>query len=364
MENKHLFCIIMAGGIGSRFWPMSKQNYPKQFLDILGTGKTLLQQTYDRFEKVIPKENIYIVTNKTYDLIVKNQIPGISDNQILLEPSRRNTAPCIAYAAHKISKNDPLAHIVIAPSDHLILKEDVFIDQIKKAFSFTQETDALITLGIRPSRADTGYGYIQFVDYHKSGNFEDVKKVKTFTEKPNNELAKSFLASGDFLWNAGIFICSTASLIASYEQHLPEMNQIFKDGGDVYFTENESAFIERAYTQCTNISVDYAIMEKASNVFVIPSEFGWSDLGTWGSMYENSAKDTNGNAIIGKHVMVNNTSNCVVSVPKEKLVVIQGLEGFIVVESGGILLICKMEDEQEIRQMVTNVKVEKGEDFI
>jgi mannose-1-phosphate guanylyltransferase len=364
MENKHLFCIIMAGGIGSRFWPMSKQNYPKQFLDILGTGRTLLQQTYERFEKLIPKENIYIVTNKSYDALVIEQIPGISNNQILLEPSRRNTAPCIAYAMHKISKSDPLAQIVIAPSDHLILKEDVFLDQIKKAFSFTQASDSLITLGIRPSRPDTGYGYIQFVDYHTSGSFEEVKKVKTFTEKPNLELAKSFLASGDFLWNAGIFICSSASLIASYEQHLPEMNQIFKDGFDVYFTENESAFIERAYTQCTNISVDYAIMEKASNVFVIPSEFGWSDLGTWGSMYENSNKDSNGNAIIGKHVMLNNTKNCVVSVPNEKLVVIQGLEGFIVVESDGILLICKMEDEQEIRQMVTNVKVEKGEEFV
>jgi mannose-1-phosphate guanylyltransferase len=354
----------MAGGIGSRFWPMSRQQNPKQFLDILGTGRTLLQQTVDRFEQLIPRENIFIVTNKTYKSLVIEQVGNLSDQQILLEPSRRNTAPCIAYAMHKIAVKDPEANVVIAPSDHLILKEDVFLNQVRKGFAFTQSTDALLTLGIRPSRPDTGYGYIQFMDEPGSSEIQDVKRVKTFTEKPNLELAKSFLASGDFLWNSGIFITSAASLLRSYKLFLPEMDQVFTDGRSVYYTNEESAFIDRAYGQCTNISVDYAIMEKAPNVFVIPSDFGWSDLGTWGSMYENSTKDVNGNAIIGKHVMSYGTKNCVVSVPKEKLVVIQGLEGFIVVEADGILLICKMEDEQEIRQMVTNVKVEKGEEFV
>jgi mannose-1-phosphate guanylyltransferase len=354
----------MAGGIGSRFWPMSRQQNPKQFLDILGTGRTLLQQTVDRFERLIPLENIFIVTNKSYLSLVNEQVPGLKKDQILLEPSRRNTAPCIAYAIHKISVKDPEAQVVIAPSDHLILKEEVFISQVKKAFAFTTQEDALLTLGIRPSRPDTGYGYIQFVDDFDSGNNQDVKRVKTFTEKPNIDLAKSFLASGDFLWNSGIFISSSKSLIKSYQNFLPEMDQVFFDGRSVYYTENETAFIERAYGQCTNISVDYGIMEKAPNVYVIPSEFGWSDLGTWGSMYENSSKDNHGNAIIGKHVMHYDTKNCVISVPKEKLVVVQGLENFIVVESDGILLICKMDDEQEIRQMVTNVKVEKGEEFV
>lgn len=363
-ENSHLYCIIMAGGIGSRFWPMSRQQKPKQFLDILGTGKSLLQQTVDRFEQLIPRQNIYIVTNKSYVGLVKSQIEGLSEHQILLEPSRRNTAPCIAYAIHKITVKDPDALVVIAPSDHLILKESVFLEQVRKAFDFTLKEDALITLGIRPSRPDTGYGYIQFVNESNPDEGLDIKRVKTFTEKPNLELAKSFLASGDFLWNSGIFIASASSLIKSYQIYLPEIDNVFKEGRNIYFTEDETHFIERAYGQCTNISVDYGIMEKAPNVFVIPSEFGWSDLGTWGSMYENSNKDNYGNAIIGKHVMAYDTKNCVISVPREKLVVIQGLEDFIVVESDGILLICKKEDEQEIRQMVTNVKVEKGEEFV
>ncbi len=362
--NSHLYCIIMAGGIGSRFWPMSRQQNPKQFLDILGTGKTLLQQTVDRFGQLIPRENIYIVTNKSYKKLVLEQVSGLSDHQILLEPSRRNTAPCIAYAMHKITVKDPDALVVIAPSDHLILKEEIFLNQVRKAFDFTNANDALLTLGIRPSRPDTGYGYIQYMDENGSTDQQDVKRVKTFTEKPNLDLAKSFLASGDFLWNSGIFISSAVSLLKSYEQFLPEMDQIFREGKSMYYTDKETDFIERAYGQCTNISVDYGIMEKAPNVFVIPSEFGWSDLGTWGSMYENSTKDSSGNAILGKHVMTYDTKNCVVSVPKDKLVVIQGLEDFIVVEADGILLICKMDDEQEIRQMVTNVKVEKGEEFI
>jgi len=362
--NKDNYCIIMAGGIGSRFWPMSKQNKPKQFLDVLGTGKSLLQETYNRFAGLVPSENIFIVTNKAYGGLVMSQLPDVHPDNVLLEPSRRNTAPCIAYAAHKIYKNNKNARLIIAPSDHLILQRDVFLDKVELGFRFITEEEALLTLGIQPGRPDTGYGYIQFMTDDESREGGIIKKVKTFTEKPNLDLAKSFLASGDFLWNSGIFIGKAQAFIRSFEDHLPEVNTIFSEGSSVYYTSSETDFIEQAYAQCTNISMDYGVMEKASNVFVLPADFGWSDLGTWGSLYENSKKDEYNNAIIGKQVMIHQSSGCLVNVPKDKLVVIQGLNDFIVVESDGILLICKMEDEQEIRQLVTNVKVEKGEEFV
>ncbi len=354
----------MAGGIGSRFWPMSKQNKPKQFLDVLGTGKSLLQETFNRFDGLIPSENIFIVTNKAYGALVLEQLPGINPDNVLLEPSRRNTAPCIAYAAHKIYKKNQEAKLIIAPSDHLVLQKDIFLGKVKLGFQFVSSENALLTLGIQPGRPDTGYGYIQFMVEEDSKAQGAIKKVKTFTEKPNLELAKSFLSSGDFLWNAGIFIGKASTFISSFEEHLPEVNTIFMDGNKVYYSSDEQAFIEQAYAQCTNISMDYGVMEKASNVYVLPADFGWSDLGTWGSLYENSSKDEYNNAVIGKNVMIQQSSGCLVNVPKDKLVVIQGLNDFIVVESDGILLICKMEDEQEIRQLVTNVKVEKGEEFV
>lgn len=363
-SNNSNYCVIMAGGIGSRFWPMSRQQKPKQFLDVLGTGKSLLQETFDRFVKIIPKENIYIVTNKSYEQLVLSQLQGINKEQVLLEPSRRNTAPCIAYAINKIILKDEDANIIVAPSDHLILHTGAFLDQVKKGFDFVSSSNALLTLGIKPSRPDTGYGYIQIVSQKEDPSESEIRKVKTFTEKPNIELAKSFVASGEFLWNSGIFIASVKSLTKSFDEFLPDIQLIFKEGKSTYYTDQESEFVEQAYAQCTNISIDYGIMEKASNVYVLPSEFGWSDLGTWGSLYENLKRDKNQNAVLGKNVVLHDVEGCVVNMPKEKLVVIQGLKDYIVVESDGILLICKRDDEQEIKQMVTTVRLEKGEEFV
>lgn len=358
------YCVIMAGGIGSRFWPMSRQQKPKQFLDVLGTGKSLLQETFERFKKIIPKENIYIVTNRAYEQLVYDQLQGIDKDQILLEPSRRNTAPCIAYAINKISLKDEHANVIVAPSDHLILQPEAFLQQVNKGFEFVQGSCSLLTLGIKPNRADTGYGYIQIVNKIEDPNGSEIRKVKTFTEKPNLELAKSFVASGEFLWNSGIFISSIQALTQAFEEFLPDIYATFKEGKQHYFTEEENQFIERAYAQCTNISIDYGIMEKAPNVCVLPSEFGWSDLGTWGSLYENLNKDSGKNAVMGKNVMLHDVEGCVVNMPKDKLVVIQGLKDYIVVESDGILLICRREDEQEIKQMVTSVRLDKGEEFV
>lgn len=354
----------MAGGVGSRFWPMSRTAHPKQFMDILGTGQTLLQQTYNRFLHLCPKENIFIVTNDSYVELVKEQIQGIKINNILAEPTRKNTAPCVAYACYKIAQINPDAVTVIAPSDHLILKENTFVKAIKSCFKKASEEDCLVTLGIRPSRPDTGYGYIQYVDSDIEENDERIKKVKTFTEKPDLEIAKFFLKSGDFLWNSGIFVWSVKSVIKAFEMHSPEMDAIFKEGNDVYNTPQEADFIDKAYTNCKSVSIDYAIMEKAKNVYVRASAIGWSDLGTWGSLYEHIPSDKNKNAIVGKNVLVYNSQNCVVNVPKDKVVVMQGLDGYIVVESDGILLICKKEDEQQIRTFVNDVKMSKGEKFV
>jgi mannose-1-phosphate guanylyltransferase len=361
MMNENLYCVIMAGGAGTRFWPVSRQQNPKQFLDILGTGRTLLQQTFDRFAKTIPTENILIVTSRMYKDLVLDQLPMLDEKSLLLEPMRRNTAPCIAYAIHKINTVNTRAKIVVAPSDHLILQEEAFLGQVQKGFDFCDENEAIVTLGIKPSRPDTGYGYIQFV-----GDVNDARvcKVKTFTEKPNHELARSFISSGDFLWNSGLFISGVQTMIQAFESYLPEMNQVFRDGSAVYNTSSEPVFLDRAYMQCTNISIDYGIIEKANNVFVIPSDFGWSDLGTWGSLYENTAHDSNENTVVGKHTVLSDTNNCIIHMPNDKLAVVHGLDGFIVVESDGTLLICKKEQEQEIRQLVNRVKTEMGERFL
>ncbi len=354
----------MAGGIGSRFWPMSRTAHPKQFMDILGTGQTLLQQTYNRFLRLCPKENIYIVTNDSYVDLVKAQISGIDDAVILSEPVRKNTAPCVAYACYKIAQLNPDAITIIAPSDHLITKEDTFVKAIKSCVRKAAAEDCLVTLGIRPSRPDTGYGYIQFVETETKELDSRIKKVKTFTEKPDLEMAKFFLQSGDFLWNSGIFVWSVKSVIKAFETHSPEMAASFKEGNAVYNTPQEAEFIAGVYNQCKSISIDYAIMEKAENVYVRASVIGWSDLGTWGSLYGHIKRDEDHNAVVGKNVITYNSKNCIINVPQDKLVILQGLEGYIVVESDGILLICKKEDEQQIKTFVNDVKITKGEKFV
>jgi mannose-1-phosphate guanylyltransferase len=360
---KNTYCVIMAGGLGTRFWPMSRTVHPKQFLDILGTGRTLLQQTYDRFLPLCPKENIYVVTNEEHAELVSVQLPELKKEQILSEPSRKNTAPCAAYATYKIGAINPEATIVVAPSDHLITKDETFVKAVKSCVVKVREEECLVTIGIKPTRPDTGYGYIQFLETEWEYD-KRLKKVKTFTEKPNTEMAKFFLDSGDFLWNSGIFIWSYKSFANALEKFLPETASIFKEGLPYYNTPEEKDFIEDAYLQCPSISIDYAIMEKADNVYVRSSIIGWSDLGTWGSLYANSNKDKNKNAVVGKNVLTYDTNNCIINMPKDKLVVIQGLENYIVVESDGILLICKKEDEQHIRTYVSDVKINRGEKYV
>jgi mannose-1-phosphate guanylyltransferase len=353
----------MAGGIGARFWPMSRTSHPKQFIDILGTGETLIQQTFRRFERVCPIENIYIVTNELYRDLVKQQLPGIGHSQILCEPTRRNTAPCIAYANYTILQRNPDANIVVAPSDHIILKEDNFIEVIEAALDATAKNDWLLTLGIQPSRPDTGYGYIQFDDSQHYADDVRLRKVRTFTEKPQLEMAQQFLQSGDFLWNSGIFIWSLKSIMKAFENFLPEVDSIFKEGTGLYNTPAEKEFIVNAYTVCRNISIDYGIMEKATNVYVLASDFGWSDLGTWGSLYDSRPLNEEGNSIVGNNVMTYDSRNCIVNMPKDKLVILQGLNDYIVVEDDNILLVCRKEDEQQIRHFVTDVRLHKGEKF-
>jgi mannose-1-phosphate guanylyltransferase len=358
------YCVIMAGGVGTRFWPMSRTAHPKQFIDILGTGETLIQQTVKRFLKVFEPENIFIVTSDIFKNLVLEQVPELKENQILSEPSRRNTAPCIAYAAHKIYALNPDANLVVAPSDHIILREDIFVEVIEAALKASSNNDWLLTLGIKPSRPDTGYGYIQFNEVLASCDDDRIKKVKTFTEKPVLEMARSFLQSGDFLWNSGIFIWKARSILKALSIHLPDINDVFLAGKDYYNTAGEKEFIRSTYAVCRSISIDYGVMEKADNVYVLSSDFGWSDLGTWGSLYDIRSKDANGNSLVGKNVMIYDSKNCIINMPREKLVVLQGLEDHIVVEEDNILLICRKSDEQQIRQFVNDVMVEKGEKFV
>ena len=361
---EHYYAVIMAGGVGTRFWPLSTTQHPKQFLDVLGNGETLLQQTYKRMLKVCPPENIFVVTSTSYRELVQEQLPSLQADNILCEPARKNTAPCIAYASYKIHKLDPEAITVVAPSDHLIKKEDTFVKAITSCFQKASREDSLITLGIKPTRPDTGYGYIQFIASDMDETDRRINKVKTFTEKPDHQMANFFLESGDFLWNSGIFIWSTKSIIKAMETHDPELAHLFREGWDLYNTPKEKDFIDRAYATCKNISIDYSVMEKAANVYVRSSIFGWSDLGTWGSLYTHIDKDENRNALVGKNIITYDCSNCIVQVPRDKLVVLQGLEDYIVVESDGVLMICKKQDEQQIRTFVHDVKVKKGEKFV
>lgn len=351
----------MAGGIGSRFWPKSRVGMPKQFIDILGTGKSLIQMTYERFKEVCPAENIYVVTNENYAGLVKEHLPELNEEQVVKEPLRRNTAPCVAYAAHKILAKNPDARMIVSPSDHFVERVDVFREMMHRGLEFVGNNDALLTLGIVPTRPDTGYGYIQYIE---TKNKERIYKVKTFTEKPTLEIAKEFINSGDFLWNSGIFLWSVKSICSAFERLDPEMHEIFSEGEAYYNTDKETAFIQRAYTQCTNDSIDYSIMEKSDNVYVLPADFGWSDLGTWQSLYEKYDKDYLGNAVSGKNVLIRDAANSMIMVPDDKLVVLQGLDGYCVIDTGDVLLICQKEKEQEIKEITAEVKKYKGEKFL
>lgn len=358
---KNYYAVIMAGGIGSRFWPVSRTKLPKQFIDMMGTGKTLIQTTYERFLKIVPKENIFIATNDAYADLVREQLPDLSAQQLILEPIMRNTAPCIAYASHKIQQLNPDATMVIAPADHLILEPEVFASDVIKGLKCAESHDWLVTLGIKPSRPDTGYGYIQ---YGKSAPVPGFKKVKIFTEKPNLELAKTFLQSGDFLWNAGIFIWSAKSIIQAFQKYQTEMNEVFKEGAELYNSDREAKFISGAFIRCVNISIDFAIMEKADNVYVLPADFGWSDLGTWASVHELAEKDYLGNvSTSSENVIVYDSSNCMIHTPNDKLVIIKGLHNFIVVQSEDTLMICPKDQEQGVKQIVVDVKEKHGNKY-
>jgi mannose-1-phosphate guanylyltransferase len=347
----------MAGGVGTRFWPFSRSTYPKQFHDVLGTGKTLIQQTAERFEGVCPKENIYVVTNKEYYDLTKQQLPYLSDNQILLEPEMRNTAPCIAYSCYKIAQQNPDANIVVAPADHIILKEEEFRNRIKIALDYSAKNDVLLTLGIQPTRPDTGYGYIQFIE-----NESEVKRVKTFTEKPHLELAQQFIESGDYVWNAGIFIWNVKTIIKEFEQYLPEIAEAMEEIKGDFYTDREKNSLAKAFPQCKKISIDNGIMEKAKKVYTVLSDIGWSDLGTWKSLYETSEKDENAN-VIDANTMLFDTKNCIIKTPKDRLVVTNGLDGYIVAEYNNVLMICRKDDEQKVKEFVALAE-KKGREFV
>jgi mannose-1-phosphate guanylyltransferase len=359
--NEHQYAVIMAGGIGSRFWPMSRQNFPKQFLDILHTGRTLIQSTFERLTDFIPTENIYVVTSNEYVGIVKAQLPHIPHENILGEPSRKNTAPCIAYISFKLMQKDPKASLIVAPADHMVLDRIAFKKVCLEALSFVNKHNALITLGIKPLHPNTGYGYIQREPQLVSDN---VYKVKTFTEKPNLELAKTFLGSGDFLWNAGIFVWQVKNVIKAFENYLPEMYDVFVAEKEVFNTTGEKKALDHIYPLCTSISIDFGIMEKANNVYVIPASFGWSDLGTWNSAYDNLEKDFLGNAIAGENVMVIDARDCIVHSGNNKLLVLQGMQDFIIVDTSDVLLICKRDKEQEIKDYVAEVRRNIGDEYL
>jgi len=361
MQNKNNYAVIMAGGIGSRFWPSSRSNCPKQFLDILGTGSSLLQQTYKRFLHDFLPENIYVVTNQAYVGLVKEQLPQIQIHQILAEPMGKNTAACVAYACGKISKINTHAICIVAPSDHLILDEALFLNNVQQAIHFAQKNHALVTLGIHPTRPDTGYGYIQYLE----GDSE-LKKVKTFTEKPSLDLAKAFINSGDFLWNAGIFIFSISTIKAAFKEFVPEQFAMFKEALDAYFTDKESEVIQQIYEQTRAVSIDYAIMEKASNVYVMPATFGWNDLGTWISLYDISEKDADQNVKKGAHILSYNSENCMIDkslVSANKMLVLNSVKDLIIVDTPDVLLISDKNKEQEVKDIFTDIKVKFNEKY-
>lgn len=352
MATSHRYCVIMCGGIGSRFWPYSRTDKPKQFIDFFGTGRSLLQMTYDRIAPLVPSENILVVTNSRYASLVREHLPMLSDSQILLEPDRRNTAPCIAWATYHIAAIDPEASIIVTPSDHLITRESVFDKCVIRGFEFIEKNDALLTLGITPTRPETGYGYIQIGSEVEPG----LLKVKTFTEKPDRELAQVFVDSGEFFWNAGIFMWRASVIKKALHRYLPDLCSEFDEGADFFGTPEEQEFIDKVFPGCPSISIDFAVMEKADNVYVECVDFGWSDLGTWGSLYENSPKNIAANVTQQCNVIAYNSSGNIFLAPDDKLVVVSGMKDFIVADAGDVLLICPKAEEQKIRQMVNDVK--------
>ncbi len=352
------YCVIMAGGVGRRFWPLSTKETPKQFLDIFGTGKSLLQQTYERFKPICPIENILVVTNGDYKEMVLEQLPELQPQQVLAEPMRRNTAPCIAFANAVIKKRNPRARVVVTPSDHLITNEELFRTNINNGLQFVDDKDVLLTLGLKPNRPETAYGYVQ-VGAQK-GLPDGFNQVKTFTEKPNLEMAKILVESGEFLWNSGIFIWSLKSIESAFHKHLREVAVLFDAFYPHVSTEVEEKVLFDTYVDCRNISIDYGVMEKANNVYVQVVDFGWSDLGSWTSLYENTERNTANNAVLSGKVLLYDTKDSVVHLPKGKVGVIQGLDGYIIVQSEDSLLICPKENEQQIRQFTTDLKTELG----
>lgn len=352
----------MCGGIGSRFWPYSRSSRPKQFIDFLGTGRTLLQMSFDRILPLVPKENVLIVTNEQYAPLVREQLPELAESQILLEPARRNTAPCIAWAAYHIAAIDPEASIIVAPSDHLITRENIFVDSLERGFRFVETHDALLTLGIRPSRPETGYGYIQ-VGQPVDG-VDGICKVKTFTEKPKLELAQVFVESGEFFWNSGIFLWSAKNIIRELGLHAPNVAAAFEKGIDAFGTPAERSFIEQNFPGCLSISIDFAVMEKSQCVYVECVDFGWNDLGTWSGLYDNSPKNRDGNVTQNCNVLAYNSSGNIFAVNGEKLIVADGLKNYIVADAGDVLLICPKAEEQRIKQMVNDAHLAFGEKYL
>ena len=359
MENNR-YCVIMCGGVGSRFWPFSKAALPKQFIDFFGTGRTLLQMAFDRMEGIVPTENILLITNESYGPLIKEQLPEIQDKQILLEPTRRNTAPCIAWAAHHIKAINPSAKMMVAPSDHLIINVDKFRQSVVNAFEFIENRDALVTMGIKPARPETGYGYIQ-VGEPVEGNFST---VKTFTEKPNEDLARVFLQSGEFFWNSGMFFWSADSILKALRDCAPEVNAVFENGEQFFGTPQEEEYINTNFEACPSISIDFAVMEKAPNVFVETVDFGWNDLGTWRSLYDHSPKNKDGNVTQNCKALMFNSNNNIVALKGDKLIVASGLEGYIVADVDDALLIVPLEEEQKIKLYVNEVKSKYGDKYL
>jgi mannose-1-phosphate guanylyltransferase len=360
MNNSNTYIAIMAGGIGSRFWPASREARPKQFMDILGVGKSLIRLTFERFLKLAPAENIFILTNAMYKGLVLEHLPELTEDQILCEPSRNNTAPCVAYTALKLHNLNPEANFVVAPSDHVILDEDTFVETLQKGLDFTAQNDALLTLGIQPTRPDTGYGYINYEKDAENG----IHKVIRFTEKPKLEKAKKMLESGDYLWNAGIFVWRTKAILTAFQSHAASIYEVLSKGDKFYNTPDEQGFINENYPLTTKISIDFAIMEKAKNVYTIPSSFGWSDLGTWGSLYAESEKDEQGNVLNAETILLDDVQNCLIRAPKNKLLVLKGLDNFIVIDEGDVLMIYPKDKEQEIRKVTETINSSENKTFL
>ncbi len=348
--NNNNNLVIMAGGVGSRFWPMSTPELPKQFIDVLGCGRTLLQLAADRFKGICKLENIWVVTSEKYLSIVKEQLPHIPEGNILCEPCRRNTAPCIAYVSWKIKKKNPNANIVVSPSDHIVMDTMEFQRVIKSALGFTAQSDAILTLGMKPTRPETGYGYIEAELSASSTNNKEVFRVDSFKEKPDLERAKKYILKNNFFWNAGIFVWNVKTIVNAIRVYQPSIANVFERAMPYFYTDKEQEFINKEFPLCDNISIDYAVMEKADEIFVFPADFGWSDLGTWGSLHENKQRDSHNNVCIGENIKLHETRNCVIHTTEEKKVVVQGLDGYIIAEKNDTLLICRLNEEQRIKE--------------